>query len=519
MKTKYFLFVLLSCLPLLRLSAQISELEQVLHAPNDDYIHYTSIVRNYNDSINVLMKYGHFVNEVAPDSSIGSCVFMIQNTNTGVINRIVKLPKGYQVNDIRFLTLRKIDGQLKENFCCFCGTRTQFEGIHALPNPGGGPNYYIDVYSKHGFVGFFSMEEALNPSTSYTAKVRDVENTKELYRMTCYAEKFGYYYNEQNTFIDNAVLDIIGIDDTVNKPSCFCRVKFYPASPLGIRWDNNMRLNNTETLTDITGTDDYVATVSHNTTSSDLCIRYSDKEDHLFYGGMQLNDYVNSLDFSSGSVLESCDMTHNIGPFNRFGNAKICNTTGNGTAIGFHMGNLAYEGAMECMYEYSNGTLFISTGAYLKGNPLIKEMMYLPENGATALLYNESTDYVSVWNWKIDANCYFPVKQFYRNDINAQSISLQIRNGYEHLLWSGKKTSSTFSNLYLMTQRGSIGGGDNTSCHNTNKQNAFQVSIDHDIVEERMRIAFRYPHNNERYPVSYISFLPYEIEKVFHCQE
>lgn len=193
-------------LPSLRLMAQISEIEQIFRSPHNDFVQYTSIVRNYNSDHNVLMQYGHFSNANPVDTIKGYSSFMIQNTATGDITQIVDLPKGYQVNDVRFVTLRKIDGVSTEDFCCFCGTRTECVN---------------QVYSKHGFAGFFSMAEALSPLPSSTAKVRDVEQTIELYRMVCYAEEHGYYYSYQNSFLDNAVLDIIGLDDTVFAPSCF----------------------------------------------------------------------------------------------------------------------------------------------------------------------------------------------------------------------------------------------------------------------------------------------------------
>lgn len=223
---KIALIILFSFLPFLRLAAQISEIEQIFRSHDNDYVQYTSIVRNYDTKYNVLSQYGYFNNETRADTIKGYSSFMIQNTNTGVIKHIFDLPKGYQVNDVRFVTLRKIDGVTTEDFCCFCGTRTE------LGNQG---------YLTRGFAGFFSMQQAINPSSTYTAKVRDVERTIALYRMVCYGEEYGYYYHLQNSFIDNAVLDIIGLEDTVNGPSCFCRAKFYPDVYGGTRWDNNIR--------------------------------------------------------------------------------------------------------------------------------------------------------------------------------------------------------------------------------------------------------------------------------------
>lgn len=179
------------------------------------------------------------------------------------------------------------------------------------------------------------MNEALNPTASYTAKVRDVEKTIELYKMTCYAEAYGYYHSYQNSFIDNAVLDIIGTDDTVNAPSCFCRAKFYPDCYGSTRWDNNIRCNTNEILTDITKTDDYVVTSSHCTTGNTQWIRYSGKEDHLIMGGLQLSPDVNAVDFTSLTIRPTCSNPINISYFNRIGPARICHTKNNGIEISY----------------------------------------------------------------------------------------------------------------------------------------------------------------------------------------
>ena len=274
---KRIILFLVAFLQLFSLSAQISEIEQIYGPYSDEYTLYTTIVRNYNDKYNVLMKYGSYANVVYTDPITDRSSFMIQNTSTGDIVHIVDLPLGYQVNDIRFVTLRKMDGVTTVDFCCFCGTRTRFDGIIYPFEPPEDRTDYIYTYSKHGFAGVFSMEEALNPSSSFTAKVRNVEGTKELFKMECYPEEYGYYYHNQNTYIDEVVMDIIGTDDTVNKPSCFCRAKVYPVySGGGVRWDNNMRYNNYDVLTDITKTDDYVVTTANNVAGDSLWIRYSD---------------------------------------------------------------------------------------------------------------------------------------------------------------------------------------------------------------------------------------------------
>ena len=516
MRKKLLLFFTL--LPVLDLSAQISELEEVLVSSSGNYIHYTSVIRNYNDTINILMQYGRFQTDMATDSAVGHCTFYTQNTNTGVITRLFDLTRGYKVNDVRFVTLRKMDGVSTEDFCCFCGTRSQFE-MYEYPislDPGALP---IEIHSKHGFAGFFSMSDALNPTASCTVKFRDVESTKGLYRMTCYAEKYGQYYHNQSSYIDNAVLDIIGTDDTLYRPSCFCRAKFYPVYPGGVHWDNNMRVNMTEILTDITKTDDYVVTVSHNTNGDSLWIRHSEVEDHLVSGGLELNDFVNAIDFQSTLVEDGCENNMEIGSYQRRDDAKICHTTGNGVEMGFYFDNLGYGGIISGQYDYINGTMTFLRGAYLKSSPLIKELVYLPANDATAVLYNESLDFVSVLKWEEDGYCKYPIRRFYHDNISAQSITLQERNGYEHLLWSGRKTDNAMSNMFLMTQRGEQGNGYTKTCHKQDSDVANPTVLEHATVEKQMRITIRYPFDEERYPVKYKHFNPEVMDREFPCEK
>ncbi|MBQ6955681.1 MAG: hypothetical protein IJP80_03600 [Bacteroidales bacterium] len=518
MRKKLLLFFTL--LPVLDLSAQISELEEVLVSSSGNYIHYTSVVRNYNDTINILMQYGRFQTDMATDSAVGHCTFYTQNTNTGVITRLFDLTRGYKVNDVRFVTLRKMDGVSTEDFCCFCGTRSQFE-MYEYPislDPGALP---IEIHSKHGFAGFFSMSDALNPTASCTVKFRDVEDTKELYRMTCYAESEGMYYTMYDNvpFLDNAVMDIIGLDDTVNAPSCFCRVKFYPDIPgVGVYWDNNMRYNQTEVVTDITRTDDYVVTVSNHANGDGLWVRNSGKEDHLVIGGMELNDYVGSIIFNSAPIVLSCSDSKEINSLIRLDDAKICHTENNEVETVFRIAAMGYGGLMACRYDYSSGTMTFSKGAYLHCIPGLKEVLHMPTNNTSVFLFSQNTDYVTALSWNIDKKtCNYPVKQFYRNNINAQSISLQRRNGYEHLFWSGRQTNNTISNMFLMSQRGQNGGGYNKTCHERNDNWSQPVMMEHTDKLKYLRIRIRYGYDNERYPVTYINFTPQNVEKNFNC--
>lgn len=520
MKSRLIIFFMF--LPVLRTFAQVSEWEKVFRSSNNEYLQYTSIVRNYDVNHNVLVQYGRYTAEpIYPtvDSIRSSSSFLIQNTNTNDITHIVTLPVGYQVNDVRFVTLRKSDGVSTEDYCCFCGTRTQFDGIEYLPSSGG-LSEFICLYSKHGFAGFFSMNDALNPSSSFTAKVRDVEKTKELFRMTCYSEQYGHYYTNQLSFIDNAVLDIIGLDDTVNAPSCFCRAKFYPDYYGTVRWDNNIRLNTYEIISDITETDNYVVTSSYNTIGDSLWIRYSEKEDHLVSGGLELNSSVGAIDFSSLSIYYDCNDPYYVSQFERIDDAKICHTIFDKIEMAYHYSGPYVGGLLNCQYDYNNGSMSFIQGATYKCEPNVKELVYMPSNKSTAILYrgDNNQDIVSIIKWTAN-NCMYPINQFFSNISNAQSLTLQERNGYEHLLWSGNEIGNPQSPMYLMNQRGEIGGGFGLTCHSKNTDKAQPATVNHVNKTKHMGIKYRFHYDSVSYPVLYIQFNPIDINKEIICNK
>lgn len=165
--TKKIVFTLLALMPLLKLTAQQSETELIFRSTSNSYEQLSSIVRNYDVTTNVIMQYGHFTSAGSQNVLRDGSSFMIQNTTTGGITHIFDLPNGYQVNDVQFVTLRKIDGVTTQDFCVFCGTRTQLDDVIQTPTlPGETPQYQYQ-YSKHGFAGFFAMNEALPVTIGY----------------------------------------------------------------------------------------------------------------------------------------------------------------------------------------------------------------------------------------------------------------------------------------------------------------------------------------------------------------
>ena len=143
----------------------------------------------------------------------------------------------------------------------------------------------------------------------------------------------------------------------------------------------------------------------------------------------------------------------------------------------------------------------------------------MPTNSATAVLFNETNlaDIVSVLTWTQNVHCLYPVNQFYSSIVNAQSITLQNRNGYEHLLWSGNDVGNPQSPLSLMTQRGEIGGGYKHTCHSNKPEHAYPVVLGHASETKSMYIQCRFAYDDVTYPVIIVPFDPEDIDKEMKC--
>ncbi len=155
-----------------------------------------TIVRNYDNNYIIISDYGFDPDGPTPNNPVVEyTAFYIQNIATGTLTRLFKMPYGYDVHDVRFVTLRRDSlGTQSKNYCCFCGTKKRFIGEYYGYTIGDEPPVIEYLFDSAGFAGFFSMDDAIdvavNPllPTNATAKIRDVEGTASLYRMTCYAE-------------------------------------------------------------------------------------------------------------------------------------------------------------------------------------------------------------------------------------------------------------------------------------------------------------------------------------------
>lgn len=522
---KEIIFVLLWCVFPIISNAQDSKMENMLTPVN--YKTLTTLIKNYDGKNNFIMSYGHYTNAFNPDNDINFSSFYIQNPDNGQIQHIVDLPYGYKVNDIQFVDLRLIENEYPVSYCCFCGTRTLgYEYVYPVIRDSS--IVYITPITI-GFVGYFKTLDAINPSSQDSAIVRNIECSRELHKMICYAEQGGVNSSYQSTYIDNAVLDVIGIADDShqihNGLSALWRVKFYPQCPYtttypsGTIWDNNIRYNedNAESLRDIIGVGSYVVTVSQPANDDkNIWLRYSNKEMYLYNGGMNLNSNVEEIGLSSLSIdnnsIANANLTFYTNPL------KLSSMTQDNLSLAFKIKNNAdsIDGIFifkKDFNDYSN----ILNGVYVKGPFELDELTYLPYNNVSTFLYHivgEDTKYTGsvFWNY-LKFNNYITDNFSCSNNISSFCAYY---TGFECLSWSGV-AGSNYSKPALMCQRYGYPLNSIEHCQSLARKYSSKSQISVTNYNHPFLIKERYVDNQYNYIVSKIPFMPFFLETQIIC--
>lgn len=526
MKKKFFFLTMLVFCMTAR--SQVSGIERLEF--ENSYFADSTIVRNYNDTFSVVMSYGHYENTPAINGLFNSSSFILRDNTNSSMTHIVSLPIGYQVNDVRFVSLtRKLGGE--DLYCCFCGTRYIYKDMYAMVDSNGNPtNMYYYVYDSVGFAGFFWMKEALSPNTSCTAKVRDVEKAKQLFRMTCYAQSEGSLWNMQSTYRDNAVLDIVGVPKSyVNAASAFWRVKFYPVfppafQPSGTRWDNNIRydtLVGIEKMVDVTQTDNYVVTVSKSMEDDNrLWLRFSGKETTYVYNGLQLSSLIHPLKMNTlnigGELLPEGEMSIVETP-------RVCGVHLDEFAVAYRMQNDEFEhvGLLTFRHDLTSGTGSATLdGLYNNGDYMLDDLIYMYWHDVTATLqrHRGSRAHITDANyWLATMYSYNLCRRFSVDDINLQSICFYRQAG-DVMLWSGIDAVTQMP-PYILYQFVPSPKDMYTSCLEHEDILSTQTKIDMGEETYEFPICERFYDVWENYPVSFCHFDPYEINAKSLCEK
>lgn len=504
------------------LNAQVSGLVKMMQ-PNN-YAAVSTLISNYDGKSNIIMSYGHFVNVATPDGITDFSSFYVQQTDSWNIQHLVDLPFGYKVNDIKFVNLKHKQDDYYESYCCFCGTRTT------------GYNYVYPIQRDtinivpitNGFVGYFKVKSIFNPSTSDTIVLRDVECSKELHRMTCYAEENGVFSNNQYVFRDNAILDIIGISGTCEHNcnhtdlSAFWRVKFYPEypytlSPSGTRWDNNIRYNtdNMERMIDIIGTKNFVVTISHPTNDyKNIWIRYSNKEIHHIGSGVELDNFIYQIKLSSltieGKDIQNPSLTEYSLPI------RLSNIIDDDFTFAFTAHN--YNDDINGIFVYKKP--FIPSLPYFEGFYdyeafHLDEHTYIPNKDVYSYTFHregQKTKNTGLVFWNhLDSNKHITY-HLYSNNIGLNSF-FTYDIGYDFLTWSGIHENQHIP-PYILFQKISYPLEETEHCQILTKKLSDKSTINTEFREHEFYIQERY---GDVYEVTKIAFSPYEVNTKTLC--
>ncbi|MCR4815890.1 MAG: hypothetical protein K5842_01735 [Bacteroidales bacterium] len=526
-KIVYISFLLLLLSLSYQSMSQVSGIDKML-LPN--YFSESTLVRNFEGKNNIIMSYGCDPDQYNVYGICEKSSFFVQATDNGMITHIVDLPFGYKVNDMQFVYLKKKQSDFYEPYLCFCGTRTksiEYEYPHSLDST----LQPVAVPVLVGFVGYFKVYAAMSPSTADSVVVRDVECSKELHRMTCYAEQNGVFSPQQSTFRDNAVLDIIGIAGPCinrlnhNNLSSLWRVKFYPEYPYylypsGTHWDNNIRFNedNVEKMVDIVGTDDYVVTVSQPENSDrDFWLRYSNKETYFCDGGLELNSNVQDVPLSTlqinGINIQNSNLTTYDLP------VRLSHTNNNTVAFAF--GSRIRDNNLEgiCAFKRDFDSYLYSLDGFFDNNAFdLYELTYLPNNDASAYLFSigyRCVYYTGATYWDTLISGAHPTKHFFTNYISQNSFCY-CDLGYDLLSWSGTNCT-TNQPPYLSHQK--IGAPDDEieHCQSLSTNYSAKANISIQNQHHDFKIQERYADNPINFEVKKIGFTPFQVDRETIC--
>lgn len=480
------------------------------------------LVRAYNDRYEIVsIREG--IHNIPNTASLfpPPTTFLIRDLNDfdSSILSLGSLPGNYIINDIQFIRLGLNGVSDSIDYCVFCGTRISIvDEYWTLPDEDGNSNYVIQTDTS-GFVGFFSMLDALNPDTTGVIRYRDIEWTTSLDKMAVYAEHQSLHFDPSKTsLIDNAVVDVIGKADTnLNRQSCICRVKFYPDFNGGVLWDNNIRSSSTpsEEVLDIVGTDSYVVTVSQLASDNNrLLLRVSDKEHVLHYGGLELDSIVFIYDLQYLYATSAIDQS----PNNRFRDpVRLCRLRGDTVNLVFQLyinsSSPTDVGVVTIKIPCSNPGM--ATATYCKGEYELRDVDYHKRSNKMSYLLWETQS--------SNPHVYFAVGNTSMKGINVgnshtRSLSLYSYESSCYALFGGDERTSASDHLFLGRQQ--FVSDFKTDCYESVIQPVSDVSITNiSTGVYAFTIQERFLNNPVNYPTGQTTFQPQREVLDVNCSE
>lgn len=472
------------------------------------------VVRNYNGTHEVSCGYsrpvGNYINQI--DNPVDRDVFIIRDLSTGAITNIDTLPAGYHVRDIRFVSLYNNIEQRYEDLCVFCGDRMTIIGGHWGFAPPGEPAPWIIEIDYSGFVGFFYMDAALNPSSYDTIYLRDIERTKSLSRMVAYNEYNGEFNSYcGNVYTSHPVLDIVGVPaDSTGHPSCLARVKFYPSCNDTILWDNyiNYPYYNDETIVDIAGTDHYIVTVSKKANDDKVIwVRYNQKETTYYNNGLPLTDTV--FQFNLQTLICNESLPNDLSLTHYIGNPRVSSLNGNYCVLSFFAVNnendiYFYKGVFNIKIRFP--FRITTEGNYDKYSCSIIDVSNFPnENSSVTLSKEDNNDYViHTVRWNTTPFNLYPVYILNTGTNFKHSIDTYRNPSNTSYLHIGGSYQESNFRKWLLADHVFFTNLLNYDCFNQRIQYIPTAGIDFQIFTEKGFVRKRFERNKLNYQMKKI---------------
>lgn len=392
-KTMKKISILLLILISIGITASAQTTKSILKKYTNMHIGNPLVRNDDNKTLFVFDYHGNTCSDIRPIACSSTTIYYTDTTMSRLY-KICDLPIGYRVNDVQFVSLRRNNlAETPIRFCVFCGTHTTDTGHYASLQ-------WIPGLDSNGFVGFFYID-SIQSSPLGHVYIRHVEDCKGLYKMVAYTQTNGYYCNTcNNVFIDNAVLDIVGLPrDNLNRSTILARVRFFPECNGGIMWQNDVQMpstSSTERLVDIIkeGSNIITASVTGGNNYSIRLRQYTPNNNFAILSHI-LN--VHSISITGGVNPSNTNLTTYSQP------VRLSTLGSNNSVITFRAQNIDngytyLNGLFSFRFNVQNNSVL--DGYYIKRDDILKDVCSMPDTTATFILATVGSQYSDIYRVK-----------------------------------------------------------------------------------------------------------------------
>jgi len=417
------------------------------------------------------------------------------------------------VYDVKFVTLHRNDAtQTPVELCVFCGTRTIDVGYYSSLQ-------WISIIDSEAFVGMFYVDtiyQSTNPGSVY---VRNIEDCRGAHKMVAYTETNGTLQNYcPNTFVENPVLDIIGIPQSnVPTNTILARVKFYPECVGEIRWQTGIWMaptGSTEKLVDIIKEGSAIVTASvFNNDNKKILLRRNNQNVPISHISYMLYSYDIAI---SAITPTDPSLTVHSQPI-RLSPMGTNNSVLTFNAKNIDNGYTNFDGLFSFRFNIQNQSVF--DGLYIKDAGELKDVCDQSNYASTVMLTSTGTltskIYTAKWN-----NSTYPL---YTLDCSNRMLSVSKcniggSNNFRGFVACGTYLSTGFNFYTKLGYHRYFTSAISPDCMTSSVDNAFQASITMQQLQNMMfPLYYTYEHAPILYPVTAVPIVNTAEDSTYIC--